>query len=52
MAKRWPIKEKGDPSVLNESIQFPTSKKVAKNRLLKVKNFLFFIIKNYQFSLQ
>uniref|UniRef100_A0A914C4H5 NADH:flavin oxidoreductase/NADH oxidase N-terminal domain-containing protein n=1 Tax=Acrobeloides nanus TaxID=290746 RepID=A0A914C4H5_9BILA len=35
MAKRWPIKEKGDSSVLNESIQFPTSKKVAKNRLLK-----------------
>lgn len=38
MVKRWPIKEEGDASILNEKIYFPTSQRVAKNRLLKVKD--------------
>uniref|UniRef100_A0A914CA31 NADH:flavin oxidoreductase/NADH oxidase N-terminal domain-containing protein n=1 Tax=Acrobeloides nanus TaxID=290746 RepID=A0A914CA31_9BILA len=36
MSQRWPIKAKADASILRQALQFPTSKRTAKNRIFKV----------------
>ena len=36
MARRFPVEKIVNPGVLGEKLYFPTSKKVAKNRFLKV----------------
>uniref|UniRef100_A0A914BZG3 NADH:flavin oxidoreductase/NADH oxidase N-terminal domain-containing protein n=1 Tax=Acrobeloides nanus TaxID=290746 RepID=A0A914BZG3_9BILA len=35
MAQRWPIKATGDVAVLRKTLRFPTSRRIARNRLLK-----------------